>query len=263
MNSSGVIKLKIALVDDEQIYLDEIAKLCREFGEENRLEIEISAYSDGESFLRSNDEYSVVFMDIYMSGMGGVLAAQKLRTRDNGCILIFLTSSAEHMPEAFSCHAFEYIVKPFSPQRVKNVLNDVLKIMPVSAEYVELYSDRKTVRAAHDDIISAMTDAHYLDVELSNGASIRCRMTMGQFVEQTNGDRRFILVNKGIIVNADYITDFENNCCILENGTRLPIRVRDRLKIEQAVRDYNFDKIRSCQPGSGRQPGSDRRRYGG
>lgn len=255
--------LKIALVDDEQEYLDEMAKLCREFGEENHLETEISAYSDGESFLRSNNEYSIVFMDIYMNGSDGVLTAKKLRERDSGCILIFLTSSMEHMPDAFSCHAFEYIVKPFSPQRVKDVLNDALKHIPVSAEYVELYSDRQTVRIVLGDITSAVTDAHYLDVALSDGTPLRCRMTMGRFIELTNNDPRFILINKGIIVNADYITDFENNCCILENGVRFPIRVRDRLKIEQAVRDYNFDKIRSRQPGSGRQPSSGRQRYGG
>lgn len=255
--------LKIALVDDEQVYLDEMAKLCRDFGEENRLETEIFTYSDGESFLRSGDEYLIVFMDIYMNGSDGVLTAKKLRERDSGCILVFLTSSAEHMPEAFSCHAFEYIVKPFSPQRVKDVLNDVLKILPISAEYVELYSDRKSIRAALGDIVSAVTDAHYLDVGLADGTAFRCRMTMGQFIERINGDPRFILINKGIIVNADYIADFENNCCILENGAHFPIRIRDRLKIEQAVRDYNFDKIRSCQPGSVRQPGSDRRRYGG
>lgn len=255
--------MKIALVDDEQIYLDEMARLCREFGEENRLETEISAYSDGESFLRSDDEYSIVFMDIYMNGMGGILTAQKLRARDNGCILVFLTSSAEHMPDAFSCHAFEYIVKPFSPQRVKDVLNDALKHIPVSAEYVELYSDRQTVRIVLGDITSAVTDAHYLDVAISEGTTFRCRMTMGRFIELTNGDPRFILINKGIIVNADYITDFENNCCILENGIRFPIRVRDRLKIEQAVRDYNFDKIRSRQLSFGRRPSSGRQRYGG
>ena len=251
-----VMNLKMALVDDERIYLDEMARLCREFGEENRLEIEISKYSDGDSFLRSDDEYSVVFMDIYMNGSDGVMTAKKLRERDSGCILIFLTSSIEHMPDAFSCHAFEYIVKPFSPQRVKEVLNDAIKIIPIPSKFVELYSDRKTVRIALGDIVSAMTDAHYLEVELVNGTSLRCRMTAGQFVEQTNKDGRFILVNKGIIVNIDYITDFENNCCILENGSRLPIRVRDRLKIEHAVRDYNFDKIRSCQPGPGCQPGA-------
>ncbi|MDE5767848.1 MAG: LytTR family DNA-binding domain-containing protein, partial [Oscillospiraceae bacterium] len=236
-----------ALIDDEQIYLDEITKLCQEFGEKNRLEIEIVPYSDGESFLRSNDTYSVVFMDIYMNGMDGILTAKNLRMRDNGCILIFLTASTEHMPEAFFCHAFEYIIKPFSPQRVKDVLNDVMKMIPVSAEYVELYSNRQTIRIALSEILSAVTDAHYLDVEITNGTSFRCRMTIGQFIKRTNNDPRFMMINKGIIVNADYITDFENNCCILENGARFPIRVRNRLKIEQAVRDYNFDKIRSRQ----------------
>lgn len=32
-----------------------------------------------------------------------------------------------------------------------------------------------------------------------------------------------------------------------EDGSRLPIRVRNRLQIEQAVQDYNFSKIRQGQ----------------
>ena len=239
--------MKIALVDDEQEYLDEMAEICYKFGEENDLKIDIAKYYDGDSFLSSDDEYTIVFMDIYMNESDGVLTAKKLRQRDSGCILIFLTSSTEHMPEAFSCHAFEYIVKPFSAQRVKEVLSDAMKIMPSAAEYVELYSDRKTVCVALGNIVSVTTDAHYLDVVLSDGTSLRCRMTIWQFSEQTNEDERFIFINKGIIVNADYITDFDNSRCIMENGACFPICVRDRLSIEQAVRDYNFGKIRKKQ----------------
>lgn len=240
-----VTALRIALVDDEQIYLDEMARICREFAAENHVDIELCEYSDGEDFLRFGEDFPIVFMDIYMDGSDGVQTACKLRERGGNCILIFMTSSTEHMPEAFSCHAFEYIVKPFSPQRVKEVLRDAVKLLPSAEEYAEFYCDKKTVHAALSEIVSAVTDAHYLDVTLLNGTLLRCRMTMGEFTEQT--DERFIFINRGIIVNADYITDFEDNCCILENGTRLPIRVRDRLKIEQAVRDYKFDKIRKKQ----------------
>lgn len=239
--------MRIALVDDEQIYLDEMAEICREFAEENRIDIEIYEFSDGDGFLSAKKDFSVVFMDIYMDASDGVLTAKKLRERDNFCLLIFMTTSTEHMPEAFSCHAFEYIVKPLSPERVKKVLADAVKLIPPPDEYLELYCDRKDVRVKLGDIVSAVTDAHYLEVALSDGTLLRCRMTMKQFLEQTNDNKRFILINKGIIVNADYITDFENNCCILENGARLPIRVRDRLSIEQAARDYNFDKIRKKQ----------------
>ena len=98
-----------------------------------------------------------------------------------------------------------------------------------------------------DEISSVITDAHYLDIALSSGETLHCRMTMPEFVMLTDGDSRFLAVNKGIMVNAGCILEFTDNCCVLENGAKLPIRVRDRLKIEQAARDYNFRKIRERQ----------------
>lgn len=239
--------MKIALVDDEQAYLEEIERICREFTEENQIEAEIFGFGDGDSFLCCGKEFSIVFMDIYMNGSNGVLTAKKLRSKDSGCILIFMTTSAEHMPEAFSCHAFEYILKPFSPQRVKEVLKDAMKMLPAPEGYAELYCDRKNIRVPFGNIVSAITDAHYIEIILSEGRTLRCRMTMGQFSEQIKEEQRFILINKGIIANADYITDFDNSCCIMENGQRLPVRIRDRISIEQTVRDYNFKKIRKRQ----------------
>ena len=49
-----VTGLRIALVDDEQIYLDEMAEICREFAEENHIDIEIYEFSDGDGFLQTN-----------------------------------------------------------------------------------------------------------------------------------------------------------------------------------------------------------------
>lgn len=243
--------MRIALVDDEKIYTDKIADICRGFFGKNCAETEISAFSNGESFLDSLDKrgYDIVFMDIFMNGIDGVSAAKKLRENDGACLLIFLTSCGERMPEAFSCHAFEYIIKPLMPERVESVLKDALALLP-KHNYIDIYSERRTVRVPFEKIVSVITDAHYLDITLADGTELRSRMTMPQFMERTGGDARFIHINKGIAVNADYIVDFENNCCILENGARLPTRVRDRLKIEQAALDYNFAKIRSVQ-GSG------------
>lgn len=240
--------MKIALVDDEQMHIDDMTRICREFCAENDIEPEICAFSDGESFLASLDghKYSIVFMDIFMDGTDGVAAAKKLRQLDSGCILIFLTSCGERMPEAFSCHAFEYIIKPFDDRRVKDVLTDALKLLPAS-KYIEVYSGRKNVRLLLSDIFYAFSDAHYMCVGLADGTELRCRMTAGEFMEQIGSDGQFISINKGIIVNAEMVTGFDNSCCLLENGARFPIRIRDRLAIEQSVQEYNFGKIRSRQ----------------
>lgn len=74
-----------------------------------------------------------------------------------------------------------------------------------------------------------------------------CRMTMAEFTDLTDSDSRFLPINKGIIVNAEYILEIEVNCCVLEDGAKFPIRICDHLKIEQAMRDYNFRKIRENQ----------------
>lgn len=241
--------MKIALVDDEQTCLDEMAGLVNDFATRRCCQIEIVPFLNGEAFLESFEDggFSAVFMDIYMNGIDGVAAALKMRGLDNKCILVFLTSSTDFMPDAFSCHAFEYITKPFSPQRIFQVLTDILEVLPPLQKYINITSDRKTVQVFLDEVASVATDAHYLDIALTDGEKLRCRMTMAEFVELTGRDSRFLPINKGITINADYILEFEDNCCILENGTQFPIRVRDRLQIEQAARNYHFRKIRERQ----------------
>lgn len=241
--------MKIALVDDEQKCLDEMAQICRDFSTQHCCKIETVPFLSGESFLEAFEEgsFSAVFMDIYMDSMDGVAAALKMRSLDNRCVLVFLTSSMDFMPDAFSCHAFEYITKPFSLQRIFKVLTDILEVLPPLHKYIEVTSDRKTMQVFLDEVVSVSTDAHYLNISLTDGKKLHCRMTMAEFTELTDGDSRFLPVNKGITVNAEYILEFEDNCCVLENGTKFPIRVRDRLKIEQAARDYHFGKIRERQ----------------
>lgn len=241
--------MKIALVDDEQKYLDEMAELIHDFGKQHRCQIETVPFLNGEAFLKAFEDggFAAVFMDIYMDGMDGVAAAIKMRGVDSRCVLVFLTSSMDFMPDAFSCHAFEYITKPFSRQRIFQVLTDMLEVIPPMQKYIEVTNDRKTVRLFLYEIASVVTDAHYLDISLTGGETLHCRMTMPEFVNLTGGDSRFLAVNKGIMVNAGCILEFTDNCCVLENGAKLPIRVRDRLKIEQAARDYNFRKIRERQ----------------
>lgn len=120
--------------------------LCHNFGAQNQCQIETVCFSSGEQFLEAfeQDKFSIVFMDIYMKGINGITTALSMREKDNCCLLVFLTSSMEFMPDAFSCHAFEYITKPFSPDRAYAILHDALQVLPPPPKYIEIISDRKT-----------------------------------------------------------------------------------------------------------------------
>ena len=167
--------LKIALVDDEQEYLDGMGKLCSSFGRSAGYPVEAVPFCSAGNFLEafSGGSFDLVFMDIYMEGMDGVAAALEMRKSDSGCLLVFLTSSTDFMPDAFSCHAFEYVTKPFSEKRIFDILADAVKVLPQEQKYIELAADRKTVRVFLSDIASAATDAHYIMVTLADGRGLR------------------------------------------------------------------------------------------
>ncbi|MDE6519193.1 MAG: LytTR family DNA-binding domain-containing protein [Ruminococcus sp.] len=241
--------MRIAIVEDVTQEAVRLKTILKSLSEDWRTSFDISIFSSGEEFINifEKDEFEIIFMDIYMNGMTGVETAKSLRKQDKHCILIFLTSSSEHMPDAFSCHAFEYIQKPFTTERIVQVMTEALETLPNKAQYMEIVINRQTVRVFFDEIVSAVTDAHYLDITLSGGEKLHCRITMPEFLEKTDADSRFIHVNKGITVNAEHILEFENNCCIMENGSKFPVRVRESAVVEQMVMDYNFEKIRRRQ----------------
>lgn len=248
--------MRVAVVDDEASCQTEILALLDAFGRENGVGLEAASFFSGEAFLSAfaQARFDLVFMDIFMAGMDGLDAAVRLRELDKRCVLIFLTSSGDHHPQAFSVHAFEYILKPLTRERVYAVLRDALDVLPPASRYIEVVSGRRTVRLYLRDIVSAVTDAHYVDIGLLDGSAVRSRMTIQEFLRLTGDAPGFIAVNKGIVLNADYITGFECSCCVTENGARFPVRVRDRVRLEQVIRDYVVGNIRDAQRrGQGRR----------
>ena len=109
-----VIHLNIAIIDDDLQDTERLTAFLAEWSEEHHLNFSVSVFHESTVFLDTlkDRRYNLVFMDIYMGPPGGIETASKLREYDSQAILIFLTSSPEHMPDAFHCHSFDYLVKP-------------------------------------------------------------------------------------------------------------------------------------------------------
>ena len=89
--------MKIAIVDDEPVYTEQMKLLCREFGAKSGEMAEPVCFSGGNEFLKDFQFglYQIIFMDVFMEGINGIDTARKLREIDHSCVLIFLTSSSD------------------------------------------------------------------------------------------------------------------------------------------------------------------------
>lgn len=90
----------------------------------------IGEAEDGESVLSfiENSKPDLVFLDVEMPGLNGIECAKRIIDIDPMIHIIFATAHFEYMPEAFDVYAFDYIIKPFSIERVEKTL-DRIKII--------------------------------------------------------------------------------------------------------------------------------------
>lgn len=74
------------------------------------------------SILAAELRPDVIFLDVEMPELNGTEAAKVISSVVPDAILIFVTAHSEYMPAAFEVYAFDYIVKPFRPERVMQTL---------------------------------------------------------------------------------------------------------------------------------------------
>lgn len=105
--------LTAVIVDDEAHGRRLVRRLAEHSGSINVT----GEFESGAEFLRSAElvKPDVVFLDIQMPKMDGLLVAEKILNMDS--LVVFVTAFEEHALEAFHVQAFDYILKPIGKQR--------------------------------------------------------------------------------------------------------------------------------------------------
>ena len=67
------------------------------------------------------------------------------------------------------------------------------------------------------------------------------RMPFGELERMMN--KKFLRINRGIMVNMDYIMRMGADTCVMQNGIRLPITIRQSAAIRASYDDYVFDRL--------------------
>ncbi|MCR4694611.1 MAG: response regulator [Pseudobutyrivibrio sp.] len=232
--------MRIAIIDDENIFRMQLKMMIGKLSEKKELDLAVEEFESGESFIHAltQKRYDIVFMDIYMPEMDGIETAKKLRELTERTFLIFMTASDGHYPDAFSLHAFDYVTKPFTIDRIEQLLDEIIEHTPMDEAFVKLSVGSVEQKLFLKNIISVTTNGHYLEFVTDNAEPIKSRLTSGEFLNLTGNDKRFLTVNRGIIINMDHVTKVLNGEVYMEDETIFPIFSRKINAITQEIKDY-------------------------
>ena len=117
-------RLKVFLVDDEELALKRLNRLLEETG---RVEV-LGHSTNSEDARRRLTELPVdlLFLDIEMPGMNGFELLASLPSQP---LTIFATAYSQYALEAFETHSIDYLVKPVERDRLAKALDKAERLL--------------------------------------------------------------------------------------------------------------------------------------
>lgn len=122
MNSNG--KVRVLVVDDEAPARRKVVRLLRQ-----EPDVQVVGEADGaEAAIAAIEKHKpdLVFLDVQMPGVDGFGVVQALPPEVMPRV-IFVTAHDKFAVKAFEVHAFDYLLKPFSEERLRAALERVRK----------------------------------------------------------------------------------------------------------------------------------------
>ena len=126
---------RVLLADDEQIERMALAKrLKRHFCGSLDISEAVNGAEALETFKREKSQ--IVVMDISMPEMNGVEAAERIRSLDEDCIIIFLTAYDEfsYAKRAIVIRALDYLLKPCEEDELVAVMEEAVRLAGLYAQ---------------------------------------------------------------------------------------------------------------------------------
>ena len=228
---------KVAIVEDEDLYVKELKHYFTRFEEESGSKFRITAYHDGDDLLKTyQGQFDIILMDIQMRFVDGMSAAELIRKQDAEVIIIFITNMAQYAVKGYEVDAMDYILKPVTyftfTQKLQKALNKLKKrseifiSIPVKGGIYKLTISELRYVESHGHILNYHTRTEIVSsrAKLADVASVLDRYG-------------FFRINKGCIVNMKYVDTVLDGNCYLEQ-TVLPIARNKKKAFMDKLTEY-------------------------
>lgn len=220
--------IKIAIVEDEELYAKQLNEYLRQYERENGEAIEVTIYSDGDRIVdKYQSQYDIILMDIEMKFMDGMSAAEEIRKIDTEVVIIFITNMTQYAIRGYAVDALDYVLKPVSYFALSQRLNRAIGRMRKR--------ESKMIMVNMKGGIVRLNIANIYYIE-SQGHTLILHTILGDY--ETSGtmkemegkllDMNFCRGNKGYLINMQHVDGISDGCAIVKDERLILSRARKK-----------------------------------
>ncbi len=229
--------INIAIVEDDKKYSETLQRYIMRYDQESGTRFNLSVFEDGEDVVTDyKANYDIILMDIEMTFLNGMEAAERIRMVDKDVIIIFITNMPQYAIKGYAVDALDYVLKPINyfafSQRIDRALT---RLRRREKKFISINVKGGKVKIDEDTIYYIESNNHNLIFHTSAG-EYTSRMTLREMIEILD-DKRFFQCNKCYLINLEYVTSCQESEVIVSKDTLQVSRLRKKALMD-ALNDY-------------------------
>ncbi len=214
--------INIAICDDDNFYLEQLANMLQKASEELNVKFNIKQFNSGAEF-ESNVEkdlmYDLIFMDIELNEYNGVDIIRKLKVKNSYAIVIFVTNYDCYVSKVFRVGAFQYLKKPIEYDDLIIDLHRAIEKINNNKQTITLHinKEQKTINLSQIYYFEILCGETYACIDGKN-VKLDKRVSLINLTNKLNDN--FVKIHNSIIVNLNVVENITSESVILKNNIK-------------------------------------------
>lgn len=208
--------IRIAIVEDEDIYVKELQEYLKRYEKEKGRAVAVTVFRDGDQIVhRYKPEFDIILMDIQMKFVDGMTAAEEIREMDAKVVIMFITNRTEYAIRGYEVGALDYILKPISYFAFSQKLDRaVARIPDKERHYLTISgSGGDLVRLDIADVCYVESSGHSLIFHTA-GATYTASGTLKKLEEEL-APLGFSRGNSCYLINLAHVSGVRDKCAVV------------------------------------------------
>ncbi len=219
--------MRVLVVDDEPLAQTALANILTARDDVEHFEAAGDAIEALDKLTK--ESYDVVLLDINMPEMSGTELVDQLRERGNPLpSVVFVTAHDKHAIAAFERHAVDYVLKPFSSERIGEaldrasrmaaheraarlleVLPDLKKLSQPQSSKIAIKANGRILFINPADVVAVQAEGNYVLLLLQREVgSHLLRESISTLAEKLK-PYGFIRIHRSVLVNSSFVEEIK------------------------------------------------------
>ena len=226
--------MKVAICDDEQAVINDVAACVRNYKKEI---FEIQTFQSGESLVASAEAFDIIILDIDMGGMNGIETAKSIRAKDKKVKIIYLTSYTDYTIFAFAVHAFAYLMKPVSESELHKQFDEAIAYrFNLEESKIEFQTMQGILRIRLSEILYFEYQNRLVSTVTTTEPFLLKKKITDILHEME--EYHFTMPHKSFVVNLYHVKAIRGNDILLSNDQRIPLSQKKAAQFRKQLNCY-------------------------